>query len=395
MARNHVNNVPVRPDYFGPASYHPRRVNVGIRGVTARKARKKVASLPIGLFGMPADATFPRGVSRVDVADWKSNTRGFVSDLRLKIAEGPRVQNASLRPGSPYPCANAIEVFEGDTAQGVFGCGDDPLGNAMIYVCGEPALLKPASTKKSLRAFRALPLELAPEPVGPSAEAVQVGAGKIFTIARGRDVDDADIHTKPPENLLLFGVGHFDGNEEIELCAAQHEVGFAALVNQKRALVLAANEGDRLSTGEGPEIGRIGLPRQDARIVCDRSERSKSSPGLLVEFVRVSNFSCRAYDHLRRKFLENGPSVAIRELVQSELAKHFALPRLAGEPITHLVSATHRGQQRGRLLDRRSKLNLHNKLHRPGIARSSLEIRLTRRDFLPVVNDRISATEIR
>lgn len=33
MARNHVNDVPVRPDYFGPASYYPRRVDVGIRGV--------------------------------------------------------------------------------------------------------------------------------------------------------------------------------------------------------------------------------------------------------------------------------------------------------------------------------------------------------------------------
>jgi hypothetical protein len=42
MARNHFNDVPVRPDYFGPASYYSRRVDVGVRSVAACEAREMV-----------------------------------------------------------------------------------------------------------------------------------------------------------------------------------------------------------------------------------------------------------------------------------------------------------------------------------------------------------------
>src|SRR5208282_139494 len=106
MAHNHFNPVRVRRDYVRPARNYSSRVDVGVCSVAAREARERIASLAVGLLGVTADAALTGGVSRIDVADRKPNTRGLVGDLRLKITEGPRVKSASLRPGSPYPCAD-------------------------------------------------------------------------------------------------------------------------------------------------------------------------------------------------------------------------------------------------------------------------------------------------
>ena len=81
MARNHFNDVPVRPDYFGPASYYPRRVDVGICSVAASKAGENVASLAVGLLDVTANAALPRRISRIDVADRNADSRSLVEEI--------------------------------------------------------------------------------------------------------------------------------------------------------------------------------------------------------------------------------------------------------------------------------------------------------------------------
>jgi hypothetical protein len=115
----------VWPDYSGPTCNYASRVDVGVRGVAARETRERVASLAVGLLDVAADAALSRRIALIDVADGNAGTRGLVRDLRLKVSEGPRVQDASLRPGSSYPRADAVEVLEGDAARGAFGCSND------------------------------------------------------------------------------------------------------------------------------------------------------------------------------------------------------------------------------------------------------------------------------
>ena len=395
MARNHVNDVPVRPDHFGPASYYPRRVDVGIRGVAAREAHEQVAGLSVGLLGVAANAALSRGVSRVDVADRKPDTRGLVGDLRLEIAKGPRVQDASLRPGSPYPHAYAVEVLEGDPARGAFGRGDDLLGDAVIYVGGEAALLEPSFTKQPLRALRPFALQLSPEPIGASAETIQVRTGEVLAVARGSNVHDADVHTEPTENLLLLDVRDIDRDEEVELRTAQHEVRLSTLMDEKRALMFTANERDGLATGERPEACGVSLPGQDSLIVRNRSEGAKDSPRLPVQFVGVRHLGGGAHNHLRGQVGKGCAGFDVGDFVQRELAEDLLVPSLARDPVACLVRAPHRGRERLRLIGRRPKFHLHDKLHHPGVAHSSLDVKPTRWGFLPALKDGVSAPEIR
>ena len=110
MLDTQPDSLRVRPDYFGPASYYTRRVDVGVRGVAARKTNELVARLAVGLLDVAANAALPRSIPRVDVADRYPCSLGLVADLRLKVGKGPGVENASLRPRSSYPRTDAFEI---------------------------------------------------------------------------------------------------------------------------------------------------------------------------------------------------------------------------------------------------------------------------------------------
>src|SRR5271169_5819749 len=114
MAHNHFSIVRVRPVYFGPTSYHTRRVDVRICRVSTRKARENIPSLTVGLLDVTANTALPRSVPRIDIADGNAYTPGLVVDLPLKIGESPRVQNTSLRLASPDPRADAFEILDGN-----------------------------------------------------------------------------------------------------------------------------------------------------------------------------------------------------------------------------------------------------------------------------------------
>ena len=121
---------------------------------------------------------------------------------------------------------------------------------------------------------------------------------QVLAVARGGDVHDADVHAEPTEDLLLLDIRNLDGDEEIELRAAQHEIGLAALMGKKSALMLAADERDGLPTRESPEAYGVCLPRQDSLIVRNRSERTKGSPSLPIRLVGCLLYTSPA-DHVR------------------------------------------------------------------------------------------------
>ena len=134
----------------------------------------------------------------------------------------------------------------------------------MIYVGGEAALLEPSFTKQPLRALRPFALQLSPEPIGASADTIEVRAGEVLAVACGGNVHDADVHAEPTENLLLLDVRDIDRDEEVELRTAQHEVRLSTLMDEKRALMFTADERDGLATGERPEACGVSLPGQDS-----------------------------------------------------------------------------------------------------------------------------------
>lgn len=363
----------VRPDYFGPARNYASSVDVGVFGMVAGEAREVIAGLAIALLDVTADAALSRSVPRVDGADWQPCALGLVGDLRLEIGKGPGVQVASLLPASPDPRADAFEVFDGDPAPGAFGRSDDLLGDNMVRVLGEAMLLHPALAKQTLRALGSLSLKPTSQIDRAAANAVDVRAGEMFPLARGGDIDDADVDAEPAESLLLFGVRHVDGHEEIELAGAEHEVGFSALVHEQRALMVAADERDPLSPLDVPDARSLAEPRQDASVVGDGPERAENAHLLSIELVRVGHLRDAPDQHLRGDVGEFCARRVVGESVDRELGERRGSPRTLRDPIASRVRAPKRRGQRRRLRAARLELHLHRQLHVQSIAHSTFE----------------------
>ena len=394
MAHNHINLVRVWPDYDGPASNYASRVGVGIRAVPTSKASEPIASLAVGLLGMSADAALPGSIARVDETDSDSRTLGLVSDLALQVGESPRVQGASLRPGSSDPCADAIEFLEGDAASGAFGSSDDLFGNYVIHVRSKAGFLAAALLEQPLRALGPFGLELLSQPKGSTTKRVEMRAAEVLAVAGGRDVYDANVDAEPAESLTLFGVGNVDGDEQVELAVAKNQIGFAALVLEQSALMVPADERNPLATSDGPDVGGILSPRQDARVVGDGAERSKRSPGELVELVAIRDLCDATDDHLRGQIIESSASVVVRELVEIELAEALRRPCAIRNPVARGVRAAKCLHQCSSLLTGRLELDLHNELHPQTITCSILDANQPGARLRPALKGGVSALEI-
>lgn len=379
MARNHFNLVRVRPDYFGPASYYTSRVDVGIRGVATGETSEVVACLPVALLDVAANATLTRAVSRIDVADWQPCASGLVGDLRLKIAEGPGVQGPSLLPASPYPRSDALEILKSDPLRGAFSRSDDLLGDDVIRVLREAALLQPPLTEQALRALGSFLLKFSTQPERSTSQVVQVRPREVLAVARGGDVDDADVHAEPTEHSFLLGVGDVYRDEQVKLAPTKNKISLATIIDEQSSLMLAANERDPLPTLDSPDGRCFFGPRENAGVVRDRAERTEVASCVPIELVGVGHFGSAANDHLRREVFKLCSTRMVGEFVNRELGESLRRPSSLRKPITRGVCASERCSQRSDLSRCRLELYLNNKLHDPILSFSTIE-KLTKGD---------------
>jgi hypothetical protein len=373
MLDTQPDNLREWPDYIGPACNYASSVDVGIRSSAARETREMVAGFSVGFLDVSADAALPRGISRIDVDYSNTSALGFVDDLRLEISESPRVQCSALRTASPYPIANALEILKRNAAFGAFSRNDNLFRNAMVHMRRVTSLLGSSPTKQPLRALGAFLLKLLSQAVGASTKRVEARAGEVLPVTGRGNVDDSDVNAQPADDPFFLDVRHFDRNEQVELAVAQDEIGLTAIVVEKSALMVTADEGDYLPACNGPEVRRVRLPRQDASVVGNRSEGTKAPLRDLVELVRIGNFRGAAHDHLRGEIGKLVSSVAVGPSMQSKLREDFRRPSTLRNPITRNVGAPHGLSKCGGLFTRWQKLHLDDQLHDIGLAHSRLE----------------------
>ena len=157
-----------------------------------------------------------RGVGRIDQQDRDAGQRRLVRHEGSQLVEAPPVEQPTLDLGSrvrsafPLPDAlpNAVQVFECDGAVSTGGGLHEPLRDDMIGV-GLKAPLFPATVfQQPLGALRPLLLEPPSDAEVPAPRAVQPGTGEHCRIARGRDVDDAQIDAEHTLRLARFWRGY-------------------------------------------------------------------------------------------------------------------------------------------------------------------------------------------
>jgi len=100
----------------------------------------------------------------------------LVLDKVAKLAECPGVMLPPLAPANRHPVSDAPEVFQGNTATGVFGLCNKPLADYVVDVAGEAPLFAGAPLEKPSSRPGALPLKPGAEPGVALSEPIDLGA---------------------------------------------------------------------------------------------------------------------------------------------------------------------------------------------------------------------------
>ncbi len=157
----------VRPVDGDPARDVAGRDVVGVALVAALDAAEPGLRGSVLLAGVPAAGAASGSVARIDVGgDGDPVELGLVDGHLLELGERPGVQCAALRPFSPDPPADALEILEGDPAAGAFGPAHKLVGDPVVGVGGEPPLASRTAPQEAAGGARALLLQ-------PPAEAAR------------------------------------------------------------------------------------------------------------------------------------------------------------------------------------------------------------------------------
>lgn len=160
-----------------------------------------------------AFTTCPQAGQVREVFRGSTSTTGTPANPALYPMKGRNWWNAQLgwtrrsSLSNRYPCADALEVFKGNAASGVFGFRDQRFGDARVHIAGELSLLPPPPLQEAFGGFRALGLQPCPQLGVALPQTVQVSAGVDASLGIGGDVGDAKVNAKPIPRIVGRGSG--------------------------------------------------------------------------------------------------------------------------------------------------------------------------------------------
>ena len=327
----------VRPVYSGPARNNSRCVGIGIGGEPTVHACEPVPSLAIAFGYVPASRTAPAGVSGIHELDRDAVKPALVSDFGLQVRKRPRVQEAPLSLGSPYPTTDALEVFKGYPAAGAFGLDANLFRNdvvLMMYEAGftpsEP--LQNPLGRTSAFGLKALPLPPTSFPDSGDLFGLTVSSAiRIFS-----NIDEAQVHPQPILTRRGFRLGEADSDKQVKRTIPENQVRFASVVKEHLELPLPTDKRNAQSTGHAPNAyDRLGqVPRKQSSVIRKRAQRAKLPLYHSVQFIGVNDLSVGSNNHLRCEFRKCFPAGVINQSVQGNLRKSVGSPSPLGNPVT-------------------------------------------------------------
>src|SRR5208282_5221799 len=353
-----------RPDYFGPGCDVASADMIGVGRKTAPGADELRLRAAVRLVDVAALGARSARVARVHCDKGDARKRGLVAEERTQLEERPRMQRRSLSLSNRYPIADAIEVFNGDAAAGVFGLANDRLADDVIRVCVKVALPPSELSEMTFGALGTSGLKSGAE-LGDAGASGQSGLAGVGCAVRVHgEVANAEVDAKPSIRIDGRTVGYLDGHEQVELALAVHEVGLTANSLKASSMVRAdsARHDDAPVEREQADTIETVLERVDALVVGDGAERLEGAELRLVATVDLKDLRDRADGMLGR---ESKPvtEIAVVQPLELDLVGALSLKSPLGQPRTRLVYAPHRGKQTVPLFGRDEQLDRRNEFH--------------------------------
>jgi len=299
-------------------------------------------SEPVGPIHMAATWAGAAGVSRVNEDCGDSREPGLVLDEGPELVEAPRAVDATLAATlNRDPLANTLQVFEGDSSEGVLGLRDQVLGDKMIHVSGESRFLSTPLLEQTFRGLGVLGLQSGSE-LGVSApESVELSASPCFSVAVHRYVSDSEVDPKPIISLVGSWFGRVHHDCEIERSLPKDEVCLSDLAVEPRFLVGADGGWDDEPPPQGEYAHPVqALPAEYALVVDDGSMGLKGGLNPLVALVCFDDLADRPDGKLGGQAVLL-PDLAVDEFLKGVLVGDPVLEGCLGNGVAGLVEPFH------------------------------------------------------
>src|SRR5208282_1211244 len=322
-----------RPDYFGPGCDVASADMIGVGRKTAPGADELRLRAAVRLVDVAALGARSARVARVHCDKGDARKRGLVAEERTQLEERPRMQRRSLSLSNRYPIADAIEVFNGDAAAGVFGLANDRLADDVIRVCVKVALPPSELSEMTFGALGTSGLKSGAE-LGDAGASGQSGLAGVGCAVRVHgEVANAEVDAKPSIRIDGRTVGYLDGHEQVELALAVHEVGLTANSLKASSMVRAdsARHDDAPVEREKADAIETVLECVDPLVVRDGPVRLEARALRFVSLVDLADLRDGSHRVLGREpeLVAHRP---VMQALQDDLVGALRRERQAREP---------------------------------------------------------------
>lgn len=359
-----------RTHYGAPGADRPlpdvqRRIDVRAGHMAARNALEGGLVGSVLLVDAPTGATFTRGVAGIDEDNRHTSALRFVNDEAAELGECPVTKPRSLIAASGRnPCADALQILQGQAACGAFSIQNERLRNHVVRVLLVSPLLSGQFAQTAFGGLGSARLQSSP-PLGEiAADALDTGAGVRGPVAIDRERDEAEINAKPVLGFEPLGFWNVAGRGEHPLAPHEAEIDLSFAIGHQSLLVLTHRDRHNHTTLDRPDThSRAIFDEADNSIVIGLCSVGTEMPlGVAVQLVGVGDLGNAPYDGLRGQ-AEPGPRLDIADLVKCVLPERGFVPRQRRQPVARGVALFERGLQALGLTARRKHLEGSNELH--------------------------------
>src|SRR5713226_8707663 len=210
--------VDVRPHDGGPGTRRDDacRDGIGWPSEGAHDALETRLRGPIRSIDVPAGQARLRRVAGIDQHNWHADPRRLVLHEGAQLSECPVGVARSLPPSNRDALADAPELFQCQTASGVFGGAHQRLADAVVRVTLEARLLSTQGLKFAFGRACLAALQIA-SAVGEGAPLLlDARAGIDGGIRVGGDVDDAQVDAQKVIHVKGWNFGHLEDSVQVE-----------------------------------------------------------------------------------------------------------------------------------------------------------------------------------
>jgi hypothetical protein len=263
--------------------------------------------------------------------------------------EGPTMLEATLSLANRNPLADAIEIFEGNPARGVFGFRDQRFAETVVHITSESLFLAPTMLQQPFRSLGAFGLQPRTQPGMSMPQPVHLASSVFLAVRVRSNVDDAEVNSKPIMWVFGFRLRNIGNDGQIKYTIPVEQIGLASQARQTSRLIGADDDRDQFTTSQRQDGDAIqGFPGENALIIDNGAVWSKGGLDGLVPLVSFADLGNGADGQLSRE-PKVGANLMIDELLQFDLVGGAFSERNNGDGITGVIEAFHRFEQRGML----------------------------------------------